>query len=81
MPASNLASAGMSRHLRPRNGAGESFVSFIRLFGGTPRFAPLQNHLANNCCESHGTEGSAVAAGAPVISHDEECIAWQDQFV
>ena len=34
MPASDLAAAGMSRHLRPRDGAGESFVSFIRLLGG-----------------------------------------------
>jgi hypothetical protein len=34
VPASNPAGAGMSRHLRPRNGAGESFVSFIRLFDG-----------------------------------------------
>ena len=33
VPASVLAGAGMSRHLSPRNGAGESFVSFIRLFG------------------------------------------------
>ncbi len=37
VPASNPAGAGMSRHLHPRNGAGESFVSFIRLFcGSTP---------------------------------------------
>jgi hypothetical protein len=35
VPAPDLAAAGMSRHLRPRNGAGESFVSFIRLFGDT----------------------------------------------
>jgi hypothetical protein len=34
VPASNPAGAGMSRHLRPRNGAGESFVSFMRLLGG-----------------------------------------------
>jgi hypothetical protein len=34
VPAPNPTGAGMSRHLRPRNGAGESFVSFIRLFCG-----------------------------------------------
>jgi hypothetical protein len=34
VPASDLAAAGLSRHLRPWNGAGESFVSFIRLLGG-----------------------------------------------
>jgi hypothetical protein len=40
VPASDLASAGMRRHLRPsaacgaRVGAAESFVSFIPLFGG-----------------------------------------------
>ncbi len=40
VPASVLAGAGMSRHLHPRNGAGESFVSFIRLFCG-----PAQDSL------------------------------------
>lgn len=39
--ASDLAGAGMSRHLRPRNGAGESFVSFIRLLGGAARASCL----------------------------------------
>jgi hypothetical protein len=40
VPASNLAGAGMRRHLRPsaacgaRVGAAESFVCFIPLFGG-----------------------------------------------
>ena len=34
VPASNLAGAGMRRHLHPRNGAAESFGSFIRLFDG-----------------------------------------------
>jgi hypothetical protein len=29
----------MSRHLRPRNGAGESFVSFIPLFDGATGLA------------------------------------------
>ena len=34
MPASDLAGAGMRRHLRAGHGAAESFVSCIRLFGG-----------------------------------------------
>ena len=34
MPASDHAGAGMRRHFLPRNGAAESFVSFIPLFGG-----------------------------------------------
>jgi len=42
VPASNLAGAGMRRHLQPsaacgaRVGAAESFVSFIPLFDGAP---------------------------------------------
>jgi len=35
VPASALAGAGMRRHLDTSNGAAESFVSFIRLFGGS----------------------------------------------
>ena len=34
VPASSPASAGMRRHLHTSHGAAESFVSFIRLFGG-----------------------------------------------
>jgi hypothetical protein len=34
VPASDLAGAGMRRHLHTSNGAAESFVSFIRLLGG-----------------------------------------------
>ena len=55
VPASILAGAGMSRHLRPRNGAGESFVSFIRLFGGTStptssfRLALPRERLPDSC--------------------------------
>jgi hypothetical protein len=33
VPASDLAGAGMRRHVHPGNHAAESFVSFIRLFG------------------------------------------------
>jgi hypothetical protein len=33
VPASDVASAGMRRHVHPRNHAAESFVSFIPLFG------------------------------------------------
>ena len=50
VPASILAGAGMSRRLRPRNGAGESFVSFIRLFGGSsvmPRTLTVAGRLAH----------------------------------
>ena len=36
VPASIPAGAGMRRHLHTGHGAAESFVSFIRLFGGTP---------------------------------------------
>ena len=39
VPASDEAGAGMSRRLHPWNGAGESFVSFIRLFGSTAPYA------------------------------------------
>ena len=40
MPASDLAGAGMSRHLRPRNGAGESFA------GDPPRAERFVQRLA-----------------------------------
>jgi hypothetical protein len=36
VPASDLAGAGMSRHLHPRNGAGETFVSFIDEMDSSP---------------------------------------------
>jgi hypothetical protein len=34
VPASDLAGAGMKRHVHPGNHAAESFVSFIPLFCG-----------------------------------------------
>jgi hypothetical protein len=34
VPASDLTGAGMRRHLRPGNGAAESFVSLVPLFCG-----------------------------------------------
>jgi len=43
VPASDLAGAGMRRHVHSGNHAAESFVSFIPLFGGLVAPAPCPN--------------------------------------
>jgi hypothetical protein len=58
VPASDLAGAGMSRHLRPRNGAGESFVCFIRLFGRIAHL--LERHILRRCAKRTRTASAAA---------------------
>jgi hypothetical protein len=56
VPASDLAGAGMRRHVHPRNHAAESFVSFIPLFDGM-----LLNGRTR--CRPLRTDSLAVVAG------------------
>jgi hypothetical protein len=78
VPASELAGAGMRRHVHSGNHAAESFVSFIPLFGGTVASPLMPSSLWHPSRASTSTLSATPQRRKPTPAYRLEVGPWLD---